>query len=62
MIVKKRTTFQGFTASGLFEKIQSLMGVLECELQWYSDIIIFMSKYNDIGFRKEIKKDVNTIH
>ena len=53
--------FSGITTLGLFEKIQSLMRDLQCELEHFKDRIIFTSMYNDIE-QKEAEKDVNTIH
>ena len=41
--------FQGIMTLGLLEKIQSLMRDLQCELEHFTDRIIFMSMYyNDI--------------
>ena len=40
--------FPGIMTLGLLEKIQSLMRDLQCELEHFTDTIIFMSMYNDI--------------
>ena len=55
--------FPGFTTLGFLEKMQDLMTELQCEPEQLNDRIIFMSMYNDIVWeKKEIQKDVNTIH
>ena len=42
-----------FMTLGLLEKIQDLMKDLQCELEQFSDRIIFMSMYNDIAWSEE---------
>ena len=56
--------FPGITTLGLLEKIQSLMRDLQCVPEHFKDRIIFMSMYNEIAWqeKKEIQKDLNTIH
>ena len=41
---------RGITPLGLLEKIQNLMTDLQCEVEHFKDRIIFMSRYNDIGW------------
>ena len=38
----------GFTALGIFEEIQKIMTVIQCEPEQFKERIIFMSMYNDI--------------
>ena len=55
--------FRNHNVGPFFEKFQSLMRDLQCEPEHFQDRIIFMSMYNDIArVKKEIQKDLNTIH
>ena len=49
--------FPGFTTSGILDEIQNMMAELKCEPEHFQGWIIFMSMFNDIGWRTPGNRD-----
>ena len=46
------TIFPGFTSLGILEEIQKLMESIQSEPEHFNGTIIFMSMFDDIGWRE----------